>query len=108
MAGKAQEQATAKKIIRKGDDKMNNLENWTGITMGMYRYVIAAKVCYEIMILQHEYNTDILSAKANLFLTGWWHKQGRRGFFERECLLKEKTVAECIQAAVKDDKENNK
>lgn len=85
---------------------MNDLKNWTEVTRGLYRYVVAAKVCYEIHILYHAHNTDILTAKASLFLVGEW--RGEDGvYFERECLLSEQPVFECLAHAVKDDKENN-
>ena len=85
---------------------MNDLNNWKEVTRGIFRYVVAAKVCYEIHILYHIHNTDILTAKASLFLVGEWSGSGL-DFFERECLLNEQPVFECLAHAVKDDKENN-
>ena len=86
---------------------MKELKNWNEVTKGLYRYVIAANVCYEIHILYHDTKTDILTAKASLFLVGEWC--GENGVtLERECLLKKQPVFECLEYAVKDDKENNK
>ena len=85
---------------------MTELKNWTEVTRGLYRYVIAAKVCYEIHILYHEYGTDILTAKASLFLVGCWRGESG-GYFERECLLAEQPVFECLKMAQKDNEENN-
>lgn len=86
---------------------MHELKNWKEVTRGIYRYVIAAKVCYEIHILCHCLDTDILTAKASLFLAGDWHDKTNGSWFERQCLLSEQPVFECVEAAVKDDKENN-
>lgn len=86
---------------------MNNLENWKEVTKGLYRYVIAANCCYEIHVLHWDHGTDILTAKASLYLVGKWRTKDRVSFFERECLLAEQPVFECLKAAVDDDKENN-
>lgn len=87
---------------------MNNLENWNEVTRGIYRYVIAAKVCYEIHILYWMDNTNVLTAKASLYIVGNWRGKDGNSFFERECLLEEQPVFECIAAAMKDNEENNK
>ena len=42
---------------------MTDLNNWYEVTKGLYRYVIASNVCYEIHILYHTKDTDILTAK---------------------------------------------
>lgn len=46
---------------------MIKLENWTEITKGLYRYVVAASCCYEIHIMYHAKDTDILTANASLY-----------------------------------------
>ncbi len=84
---------------------MHKLENWTEITRGLYRYVISAKVCYEIHVLYHEYGTDILTSNASLFIVGVWNGE-RGGYFERECLLKGNTFFQCLNMARKDYNEN--
>ena len=87
---------------------MKNLSNWNEVTRGIYRYVIAAKACYEIHIMYHADGTDILTAKASLFIAGCWiSNESRDSFFERECLLSEQPVFECLKAAQKDNEENN-
>ena len=87
---------------------MNDLNNWKEVTRGIYRYVVAAKVCYEIHILYWEDGTDILTAKASLYLVGNWTRNSDSvSFFSREALVKEQPVFECLAAAVRDDKENN-
>ena len=44
---------------------MIKLENWTEVTKGLYRYVCSA-CCYEIHIIDHAKDTDILTANASL------------------------------------------
>lgn len=84
-----------------------NLENWYEVTRGLYRYVIAAKVCYEIHVLYHEHSTDIQTAKASLFVVGEWIGNGGNNFFERERLLAEQPLLECLEAAKRDYDEHN-
>ena len=86
---------------------MTSLNNWKEVTKGLYRYVIAAGVCYEIHILYNDHSTNILTAKASLFIAGDWYTKNRGNFFERECLLTEQPVFECLAAAQKDNEENN-
>lgn len=87
---------------------MDKIENWTEVTHGLYRYVIAAKACYEIHILYHADGTPMGTAKASLFIVGFWYsEQEKNSFFERECLLSEQPVFECVEAAIKDYKENS-
>lgn len=86
---------------------INELENWTEVTRGLYRYVVAAKVCYEIHILYWEDETDILTSKASLYLVGNWTRiSDKVSFFSREVLIAEQPVFECLKAAEKDYKEN--
>lgn len=84
------------------------LENWTEITKGLYRYVIAANMCYEIQLWHWEHDADILTAEASLFIVGdWTNISMGNSFFERGCLVNHKTVKECLLAAFKDNEENN-
>ena len=86
---------------------IKELDNWYEVTNGLYRYVVAAKVCYEIHILYWADDTDILTAKASLYLVGNWTRiPERESFFSREILLAEQPVFECLKAAEKDYKEN--
>ncbi len=86
---------------------MNELKNWNEVTKGLYRYVIGANVCYEIHLLYHAKETDILTAKASLYLVGEWFDKARNLYFERECLLSEQPLFECLKMAEKDNEENN-
>lgn len=87
---------------------IKDLSNWTEITKGLYRYVIGANCCYEIHILYHSKSTDILTAKASAYIVGdWYTSKTDSSFFERECLLENQTVSECLEAAMKDNEENN-
>lgn len=84
---------------------MENIDNWYEPTKGLYRFVVASNVCYEIQINIHQFKTPLVKANANLFLVGdWIDKDGVR-FFARECLLEKQSVSDCIERAIKDYKE---
>lgn len=91
-------------LLYKGK-KMIKLENWTEITKGIYRYVISAGCCYEIHIMNHTKDTDILTANASLYIVGdWTTANGHYSYFERELLLNG-SVMECLEKAVEEEKE---
>ena len=81
---------------------MIKLENWTEVTKGLYRYVIEANCCYEIQIMYHAKDTDILSANASLYSV-----KNNSKIFERELLLNG-PLAACLEKAVEDEKEMRK
>ena len=90
---------------------IDNIKNWKEVTIGIYRYVIAAGVAYEIHILYWNNKTDLLDAKAKLFIVGEWFEQEKGSFFEREELTSQTvvyTVLECLELAKRDNEENNK
>ena len=83
------------------------LDNWKEVTRGLYRFVIAPSVAYEIHILYYSKETDILTAKASLYLVGEWKEEGARSFvLERELLLGERPVFECLSEAKRDYEKN--
>ena len=85
--------------------KMIKLENWTEVTKGLYRYVVAAGCCYEIHIIYHAKDTDILTANASLYIVGdWTTANGYCSYFERELLLNGPLMA-CLEKAVEDGRE---
>ena len=87
---------------------MNKLENWTEITKGLYRYVVAASCCYEIHIMYHAKDTDILTANASLYIVGdWTTSNDHCSFFERELLLNG-PLMECLGKAIEYEKEMRK
>lgn len=86
---------------------MKDLSNWTEISKGFYRYVIGAKLCYEIIIHYHATETDILTAKSSLFLTGDWRIEDDKDYFGREVLLSDQPLFECLNKAVQDMQEND-
>lgn len=88
-------------------ERIKNLENWKEVTKGLYRYVVAANACYEIHLLYHEKKTDIMTAKASLFIVGDWYNSKKESFFERECLMKEQPLFECLNCAYEDDRRAN-
>ena len=84
---------------------MNKLENWTEVTKGLYRYVISAGYCYEIHIMYHVKDTDILTANASLYIVGdWTSVKNNSKFFKRKLLLNG-PLAACLEKAVEDEKE---
>lgn len=87
------------------NESLKDFNKWNEVTKGLYRYAIAAGACYEIHILYHAKDTDILTAKASAYVVGDWHSESG-DFFERECLLSEQPVFECVRKAVEDYKEN--
>lgn len=87
------------------DWSLKKLENWTEITKGLYRYVIAASACYEIHIKYHAKDTDILTANASLYIVGdWTTAKDNSKFFERKLLLNGPLMA-CLEKAVENEKE---
>lgn len=90
--------------------QMVDFSNWKEITNGLYCFEIDT-FCYEIHINYYRKGDAVLKATASLFLSGDWHsKTWYRNrevyFFQRECLLEEQTVAECLKKAIQHFKEN--
>ena len=84
---------------------MIKLENWTEVTKGLYRYAVAANCCYEIHVIYHAKDTDILTANASLYIVGDWTKVDNNSkVFERELLLNGPLSA-CLEKAVEDEEE---
>lgn len=84
---------------------IRELKNWTEITKGLYRYVVAASVCYELHIMYHAMGTDILTANASLYIVGdWTNLEDKSRFFERKLLLNGSVMA-CLEKAAEDEEE---
>lgn len=81
---------------------IKDIKNWKEVTKGLYRYVIAANAAYEIHILHQDTDTDINNAAASLYIAGDWTDLKNNSFFERESLITDATVNECLSAAEKD------
>lgn len=93
------------------DNKILDLKNWTKISndwCGIYRYVIAAKVAYEIIVEYHCVDTPIETARASLYLLGLWHTKENGSILEREKIGESLPIQELLQIAYKDNEENNK
>lgn len=91
---------------------IKDFKNWVEVTRGIFRYVIASGACYEIHLKQHYEDTNILTAKASLFISGDWCPEVKPGeprqdYFSRKCLLAHNTVQNCLEAAAEDDAKNN-
>lgn len=85
---------------------ISDLNEWTEVTRGLYRFVLSAGSCYEIHIIYHNHKTDILSAKASLYIVGDWKDKEGNNFFERECLEENSMLAACLGKALEDYKAN--
>ena len=79
---------------------MNDFKNWTEVTKGIYRYVLAASACYELHIAQHDLKKDISTATANIYMVGEWCSNAGV-YFERE-LIHYGSIEECLAAACED------
>lgn len=87
---------------------MTDFNNWKEITKGLYRYVIAANVCYEIHVQEwYENLENILNAKSCLYIVGEWRLHNNDVLFKRELLARNRTLKECMECAKLDDQENN-
>lgn len=84
---------------------IQKIDNWTEVSRGYYRYVVAAKVCYELMALQQGAKTgpDYYA----LYVTGEWKDPTGTPYFKRECLESCETLANCLYAASKDFEANS-
>lgn len=97
-----------KYYLKERTEMIRELKNWTEITKGLYRYVVDTSVCYEIHIMYHAKDTDILTANASLYRVGDWFKPvSSTNFFERRLLLNG-PVAACLEKAAEDEKEMGK
>ena len=83
---------------------IDKLKNWKEVTMGLYRYVVAAKLAYEIHIIYWDDRTDLSTATARLYLVGEWMVDGRTEL-TRECLSPQTSVETCLKLAKEDAEE---
>ena len=82
---------------------MIKLENWTKVTKGLYRYDVSDDCCYEIHIMHHAKDTDILSANASLYIVAdWYTNNSDHSYFERELLLNGPLMS-CLEKAVEEE-----
>lgn len=88
------------------NEKILDLNNWTKVGndwCGIYRYVIAAKCAYEIIVNFHYLDTDILNADASLYIIGMWNKKNDpRTFIERELIASNKPISTLLEYALDD------
>ncbi len=85
---------------------IGDLNAWTERTELLYRYPISPCICYEIHVLHYQFRTDILGAKASLYVVGeGFDKKESEIFFKRECLLQSETVLDCLDKAIENYKD---
>lgn len=87
--------------------RISRLTNWTLVDnmKGYYRYVVAAKVAYEIIVVRREFGKSFMEAIGSGYLTREWIQPDGTFVFLREAIV-HGTVKECINAIIKDYKEN--
>lgn len=87
--------------------RISRLTNWTLVDnmKEYYRYVVAAKVAYEIIVVRRELGKSYMEAIGSGYLTGEWIQPDGTFVFLREEIV-HGTVKECINAIIKDYKEN--
>lgn len=90
--------------------RMSRLSNWTEIDnmKGYYRYVVAAKVAYEIIVTIKVFGESDMDAIANAYVTGDWHITNEKTMFERELIIGDVPLHKCLELVIKDYKENMK
>lgn len=88
--------------------RMSRLSNWTEIDnmKGYYRYVVAAKVAYEIIVTSQRFGESNMKAIANAYIAIEFALPKRKPMFTREPIALGRTVEECLEKVVKDYKEN--
>lgn len=87
---------------------MKELKNWTEVSQGYFRFVIAPNVCYEIFVEHWYHDSPIETAKASLCLFGVWANKNLANSSEREWLAKELPIQELLEIAYKDNQKYNK
>lgn len=90
--------------------RMSRLSNWTEIdnVKGYYRYVVAEKAAYEIIVTSQRFGESNMKAIANAYMAIEFALPKRKPMFTREPLAIGRTVEECLEKVIKDYKENMK
>lgn len=90
--------------------RMSRLSNWTEIdnVKGYYRYVVAEKAAYEIIVTNQRFGESNMKATANAYMAIEFALPKRKPMFTREPIAIGRTVEECLEKVVKDYKENMK
>lgn len=90
--------------------RMSRLSNWTEIDnmKGYYRYVVAAKVAYEIFVTMKVFDESDINVIANAYVTGDWYITNEIMMFERELIIGDVPLHKCLESVIKDYKENMK
>lgn len=88
--------------------RCSRLKNWAIINnmRGYYRYVIATKVAYEIFVTEQLVGQGVSEATANAYIAGLRRDSEGNVVFNRELILEGAPVYKCIEAVVKDYKED--
>jgi hypothetical protein len=76
---------------------MSDLNTWTEITDGIYKYQIDVNFAYEIHILYWHHNTNIITARASLYLLD---NRKSKKVLTRTCISDSVTLDKCIEDAL--------
>lgn len=87
--------------LKKDGERIKSLENWSEITKGFYRFIVAPKVCYEICITYKPDKYDIAKSISNLYFTGEWIMMDGSVVFIRE-LMRCSSLKQCLSTAADD------
>ena len=82
---------------------MIKLENWVETMHGIFVYVINANRRYEIQVMYHAKDTNILTANSSLYYVvgEWTRTRDNSNSFERKSLFNGPLYA-CLEKAVED------
>lgn len=80
---------------------MIDINKWTEVVTGIYRYNVSGKLYYEIIVLYKEPMKDLLDSIASLYVFGHNNKDvfHEEKCYERACMVLRGTVQECINTA---------
>lgn len=84
------------------EEILSNIENWQHIGFGVYQYYITSTIVYQITILAHNPEFNILYANARLELCGTVDSLLNGGIFFNRSLITEDSVAICLEKAAQD------
>ena len=87
--------------LKKDGERIKSLDNWSEITKGFYRFIVAPKACYEICIMHKPDKCDIAESTANLYFTGEWIMADGSVIFMRE-VMHYGSLEQCLSIAAGD------
>lgn len=77
---------------------IEKLDNWDEVTRGLYRFHVLDNLDFEIHVVFHNRETDILTSKCRIYIVGEYKVPGKAAFFERG-FLTVGPLAACLEKA---------